>query len=153
MKNIDYFMFSFEFNKHGKIESIDFYNKYYNYRFIDGNLYKRNDYTFYHLSQIQDIKDKINRSIYKEKKLKGILIPELVKSVGQCICVSKKYMTDSVYFGRIDFEALLYFLNYFNYNKVVIDFIKKNKNGLKNMRFDIGFDYIIENNEVKYTKS
>jgi hypothetical protein len=84
-------------------------------------------------------------------KESDVLWPELV----DCHTIVRAYKrkNDAIYYNRININQLLFFLKKNNYPKEIILFIEKNKTRLNHLLFDVGFDYIMENNKIKITKS
>lgn len=153
-ESLEYFMFSFEFDKCSKkIEYIDIYNRLGNYRVSNGKITKRNTYNFYPKSEMKNIIIDIKNSIFKQKKVKELLHKKFFESLQWDICIAKKQATDCIYFRRVDYDAFVYFLDYFNYCNDIKTFIQKNQCWLKDIYFDIWYDYIIKNNTICYTKT
>lgn len=71
----------------------------------------------------------------------------------QTICVANKQTHDCVYFSGIDVEQLLFFLQRLRYPEAIVAFVRGHRERLDHLRFDVGFDYRVEQGRVVVLKS
>jgi hypothetical protein len=157
-ENIPYFMFSVdiceELFERKMIEGIHVYvgSSYY----LDNKgMTLENNYTFYNPKEkmkelVKDIK-KSAMVDFTVTKLLDILWPELIHC--HTICYANKQTCDGIYFSRIDIDQFLYFLIKLEYPESLISFIKKNKQRLNHLYYDVGFDFKTENGKLEILKS
>jgi hypothetical protein len=114
------------------------------------NLY----YFFDARTEMENIVGKMTSSVYLDLAgfdLDAILWPELRSC--QIIVVSNKQERDGVYFSRIDVDQLLFFLKRMRYPADHVEFVERHRGQLDHMLYDVGFDYRVENGELKIVKS
>lgn len=80
-----------------------------------------------------------------------LLWPELA----QChtICVANKRQNDTVYFSGVDVDQFLFFLKRLRYPPAIIDDVERNRSKLDHLLYDVGFDYITRDDELRVVKS
>lgn len=115
----------------------------------------KNFYFFFDAkSQMTHIVDKIRSSIFLDCSLldiHAILWPDLVKC--QTIVVANKRTCDGIYFSRINIDQLIFFLKEMRYPTEQISFVENHKSKLDHLLYDVGFDYWMENGQIKILKS
>jgi hypothetical protein len=83
--------------------------------------------------------------------IKAILWPDLTAC--KTIVVANKKERDGVYFSRISIDQLLIFLKRLAYPEDLVDFVRANRASLDHLLFDVGFDYVVRDGELKIVKS
>lgn len=115
----------------------------------------KNFYFFFDAkTQMAEIVDKICTSAYLDiagLDINAVLWPELQNC--QTIVVANKRTHDGVYFSRITVVQLLAFLKRMRYPAEQISFVEQNQKQLDHLLYDVGFDYRMENGQVKILKS
>jgi hypothetical protein len=115
----------------------------------------KNFYFFFDAkTQMAEIVDKICTSPYLDiagLDINAVLWPELQNC--QTIVVANKRTHDGVYFSRITVVQLLVFLKRMRYPVEHISFVEQNQDRLDHLLYDVGFDYRMENGQVKILKS
>ncbi len=105
-------------------------------------------------NQWKEILAKLSCSVHYDAarwKAERILWPELQDC--KIIVVANKQENDAVYFSGIHVDQLIFFLKRMHYNPELVTFVETNRFMLDHLRYDIGFDYRIEGNEMKILKS
>jgi len=69
------------------------------------------------------------------------------------IVVANKQRNDAVYFSGIDIDQLIFFLKQMNYPDEIVSFAEKNRSRLDHLQFDAGFDYRMEEGNLRILKS
>lgn len=114
-----------------------------------------NFYFFFNAAQQMDeVGAKISCSAHYDTTtlpLDSILLPELKDC--QTICVANKQGHDCVYFSGIVVDQLLFFLGWLRYPPAFVDFVRANRGRLDHLRFDVGFDYRVEDGRLVVLKS
>lgn len=77
--------------------------------------------------------------------------PELCRC--KTVVVANKKLNDGIYFSRVDIEQLIFFLRRANYPDELVSFAESNRRRLDHMQYDVAFDYVMENGEVRILKS
>jgi hypothetical protein len=80
-----------------------------------------------------------------------LLWPELTRC--HTICVANKRQNDTVYFSGIDVDQLLFFLKQLHYPPAIVGFVEENRAQLDHLLYDVGFDYITKDDQVRIVKS
>lgn len=157
-ENIPYFMFSVDVD-----DNLLLYKKLNGFHVYTGSSYfldekgmtLENHYNFYNSKkEIKRLIIDIKRSAiidFTKIKLSDILWPELINCYS--ICRSRKKNNDAIYYSRINIEQFIFFLKKLKYPNGLIIFIEKNKSKLDHLFYDVGFDYVMENNKLKIIKS
>jgi hypothetical protein len=104
--------------------------------------------------QLDDIRAKVACSAYVDTTRIGIdsiLWPELTDC--RIIVAANKQQNDSVYFSGIDVAQLIFFLKRLNYPAEFISFVEGNESKLDHLRYDVGFDYRMEGDDLMILKS
>jgi len=84
--------------------------------------------------------------------LSSVLIPELFAC--KRVCVAKKRFGDGIYFSGIHVEQLLWFLERFDYPEPTTAFIRRFRDELDHLYFDVGIDYSqAEDGTISYPKT
>ena len=83
--------------------------------------------------------------------IEAILWPDMTSC--KTIVVANKKERDGVYFSRISIEQLLIFLERLEYPEDLVDFVRANKASLDHLLFDVGFDYVMRDGELRIVKS
>jgi hypothetical protein len=163
-----YFMFSIELNRShlsegGSLKEIQMYIGNPGSTVSSGICYSltetattlKNFYFFFDAkTQMAEIVDKICTSTYLDitsLDINEIVWPELQNC--HTIVVANKRTHDGVYFSRITVVQLLAFLKRMRYPAEHISFIEQNLDQLDHLLYDVGFDYRMENGQVKILKS
>lgn len=103
---------------------------------------------------MDDIISKIACSSYidtTEIGIDQILWPELKNC--KVIVVANKQRNDAVYFSGIDVDQLVFFLKRMNYPADLTSFVEENRSRLNHLRYDVGFDYRMEGQDLMISKS
>jgi len=103
--------------------------------------------------EVNEIIAKARSSAYIDSRinLDDILWPELRSC--KIIVIANKQQNDSVYFSGIDVNQLIFFLNRLNYPRGIVNFVERNNLSLDHLRYDVGFDYRMENGRLSILKS
>jgi hypothetical protein len=80
-----------------------------------------------------------------------VLWPELRDC--HTICVANKRVNDCVYFAGVDVDQLIFFLDALDYPPAIRDFVKQHRGDLDHLRYDVGFDYRMEEGRLRVLKS
>jgi hypothetical protein len=80
-----------------------------------------------------------------------LLWPELKRC--HTICVANKRQNDTVYFSGINVDQLLFFLKRLHYPPAIVGFVEENRAQLDHLLYDVGFDYITKDDQVRIVKS
>lgn len=105
-------------------------------------------------TQLAEVAGKIACSAYYDGRgipLDDILRPELREC--QTICVANKQTHDCVYFSGIGVDQLLFFLAWLRYPADIVAFVRRHRERLDHLRFDVGFDYRVEGGRLVVLKS
>ncbi|OFZ67421.1 MAG: hypothetical protein A2V79_05895 [Betaproteobacteria bacterium RBG_16_56_24] len=163
-----YFMFSINLDRKqlmegGPLEEIQMYignagstvSSGICYSVTETNITLKNFYFFFDVkTQMAEIVDKICSSAYLDitkLDINTILWPEMKNC--RTIVVANKRTHDGVYFSRINVAQLSVFLKRMCYPAEHISFVEQNKSQLDHMLYDVGFDYRMENGQLKILKS
>lgn len=105
-------------------------------------------------TQQREVADKISCSAHYDTTtlpVERIVLPELKDC--QTICVANKQGHDCVYFSGITVEQLLFFLDWLRYPAALTGFVREHRSRLDHLRFDVGFDYRVEDGQLRVLKS
>jgi hypothetical protein len=105
-------------------------------------------------TQLREITGKIASSAFVDGSsidINRILWPELRNC--RVIVVANKQGNDCIYFSRITVDQLLFFLKRMNYRRELVSFVEENRSMLDHLQYDVGFDYRMEEGELKILKS
>lgn len=80
-----------------------------------------------------------------------LLWPELTRC--HTICVANKRRNDTVYFSGVDVDQLLFFLKRLRYPAGIVGFVEANRARLDHLLYDVGFDYVTQDDQVRIVKS
>ena len=80
-----------------------------------------------------------------------VLVPQLRDC--QTICVANKQTHDCVYFSGIDVDQLIFFLRRLSYPESIQAFVNEHRADLDHLRFDVGFDYRMQDGRLAVLKS
>jgi len=83
--------------------------------------------------------------------IQSILPKELVDC--GVIVVANKRFNDGVYFSRLRIDPLIGFLERERFPQNLVAFIRRHRDDLDHMLYDIGFDYVVENGAMRVVKS
>lgn len=121
----------------------------------DGATVLENFYFFFDaVTQLGEVADKIACSAYSGGGAlppDAILLPQL--KACQTICVANKQTHDCVYFSGVVVDQLLFFLEWQRYPAALVAFVREHRERLDHLRFDVGFDYRVENGRLVVLKS
>ncbi|MBD3315801.1 MAG: hypothetical protein GF344_08450 [Chitinivibrionales bacterium] len=116
---------------------------------VFNNLY----YFFDAKTQMEDIVGKAACSAHLDLptvRPQTIIWPELADC--KCIVVANKRANDGIYFSRITVDRLLYFLRRLSFPPALAAFIENYRDSLDHLLYDVGFDYTMEEGDVKLIK-
>lgn len=164
----DYFMFSLDFdagnlNEGRVLDEIQLYMGNIGSMVSSGICYAlrpeamrmKNFYFFFDARrEMEDIVGKLTSSVFLDLsrfELDAVLWPEL--RTCQTIVVANKPTHDGVYFSRITIDQLLVFLERMRYPQEQVEFARRHRDGFDHLLFDVGFDFRMENGELKILKS
>lgn len=105
-------------------------------------------------TQMAQVADKISCSAYYDPRrvpIDQVLLPQLREC--QTICVANKQTHDCVYFSGITVDQLLFFLQHLRYPPEILGFVRRHRERLDHLRFDVGFDYRLEDGRLAILKS
>jgi hypothetical protein len=128
------------------------YNNTWNIK--TNELVKKNTYKFFlrKISTNDEIIEYTKNIINKNIDYNEILYP-YINTFTNSICVTEKPTSIGFYHSGIPLDNLIIFLERTQFDKKITEEIKKNKNNLNYLLFDIGFDINVnEKNEIIYTK-
>jgi calcineurin-like phosphoesterase family protein len=80
-----------------------------------------------------------------------VLWPELRDC--KVIVVANKQRNDAVYFSGIDVDQLIFFLKRMNYPGELVFFVEESRSKLDHLKYDVGFDYKMEGQDLMILKS
>ena len=80
-----------------------------------------------------------------------LLWPELASC--QTICVANKRRNDTVYFSGVNVDQFVFFLKRLQYPPEIVGFVEQNRARLDHLLYDVGFDYVTANDELRVVKS
>lgn len=69
------------------------------------------------------------------------------------VVVANKRLNDGAYFSGIGVDALIRFMEHFDYPVELVCFARENRDQLAHLLFDVGYDYRVENGHVVLGKS
>jgi hypothetical protein len=158
---VDWLMFSIEFSPqdlrarrgdgltlyvHGSDLSYDLRGR----RLTMGNLYR----FFDPRSQIRQILAQIEACVHYDPRgpdLGRLIPPRLFRA--HHICVASKRTADGMYFSRVSFAGLRWFLDAFDWPAPVRAFVDTHAEALDYLMHDVGFDYALEGGTLTFGKS
>ena len=115
----------------------------------------KNFYFFFDARKdMSEIEGKVCSSAYLDAadfSIDSVLWPELCDC--QVIVVANKTDRDGVYFSRVKVQQLLWFMKRMRYPENQIQFLEGNMDRLDHMLYDVGFDYRMEDGQLKIIKS
>jgi len=167
--HVPYFMFSFDLNAEvaavaGKIETVHVYvgnpgstvSSGISYGFTDDPTATEmeNFYFFFAADDVTAIRDKVACSAFLNGPStveQSLLRPELMEC--HTICLANKRTSNTVYFSGVNVRQLMFFLNWQNYPSVFTDFVRDHQHELDHLLYDVGVDYQVRNNTVRFVKS
>ncbi|MBW1999283.1 MAG: hypothetical protein JRJ29_15150 [Deltaproteobacteria bacterium] len=71
----------------------------------------------------------------------------------EVIVIANKQENDAVYFSRININQLMCFLKKMAYPPKIVSFIEENRFRLDHLLYDVGFDYRMEDDDLRILKS
>ena len=104
--------------------------------------------------EMNEIIDKAACSAYIDSTktdIDQVLWPELRDC--KVIVVANKQRNDAVYFSGIDVDQLIFFLKRMNYPGEIVSFVEENRSKLDHLKYDVGFDYKMEGQDLIILKS
>jgi len=158
-ENLPYFMFSIDitqksFENH-KIEGVHIYIGSFNYFLTERGIICENEYSFFSpKNKMIKLLERVKESAFVDFNrinLNQVLIPDLVHCFS--ICKSTKRQNDGIYYSRLNINQFLFFLKKFDYPKEIVSFIENNRLKLDHLKYDVGFDYTMEDDKLKVLKS
>ena len=105
-------------------------------------------------AQRQEAADKIASSAFFDATrldIDAVLVPAWRDC--RTICVANKQTHDCVYFSGVGVDQLMDFLTRLKYPAALVDFVRANRHRLDHLRYDVGFDYRVENGALVVLKS
>lgn len=163
-----YYCFSFErspenFHAGAKVTEVDIFTGgqigeaiYAKSHILDdsGTRFK-NIYHFFQTAQgLHTIRPTVISSIHLDLSrtdYEQVLWPELVDC--ETICIADKERCAGIYFGRIRLPQLLFFLRRLQYPRTIIGFVETHSDELDHMLYDVGFDFRMDDGEIRILKS
>jgi hypothetical protein len=115
---------------------------------------KKNTYKFFfrRLSKDEEIFN-YARSLLGDNVDLGKIFKDYLMTCRKNICITKKTNNNyGFYFARLSFDNFIRFLIDVEFDKEFTDNLLEVKENLSYLLFDIGFDFVIENNDVVFTK-
>jgi hypothetical protein len=153
-----YFMFSLDFQpgfSRQKIPGIHLYIGSFAYYCNGNGMALENHYSFYSPGPESG---KIYKDVWKSAfvdystvNIQEVLIPELLSC--KSICRSHKPHNDGIYYSGISLAQFQFFLEKFQYPEPIIGWVNNHQDRLDHLQYDIGFDYTMENGQIKILKS
>jgi len=114
-----------------------------------------NFYFFFHpAGRMEEIVGKVSCSAQIDGTripLDDIIRPELRDC--HTICCANKQRSDCIYFSGITIDQFLFFLQWMEYPRPLVSFVRDSYSLLDHLRFDVGFDYRMEEGELVILKS
>ena len=167
-EHIPYFMFSIDVDDRlisgqRALDEIHMYMEHPGSRYASGICYSlteektilENFYFFFNAAtQMKDVVQKLSCSAYFDPEkvdLKQILWPEMRGC--RVIVTANKQENDSVYFSRVTIEQFIFFLKKMEYPRAMYSFVKKNRNRLDHLLYDVSFDYTVQDGHLEIIKS
>lgn len=157
-EQLHYFMFSLDFHpgfSRRDIPGVHLYIGPFAYYFDINGMALENHYSFYNpRSETDKIYNDVWKSAFVDYSvidIQEILIPELLDC--KSICRSHKPQNDGIYYSGINLAQFLRFLKRFQYPEPIISWVSSNQTRLDHLQYDIGFDYTMENGQLKILKS
>lgn len=167
--DIPYFMFSFDLTPtvaraNGKIDVVHVYignpgstvSSGISYGFTDdpSATEMENFYFFFDAEDKVEITDKVECSAFlnQPNTLKDSLLPVELMDCGT-ICLANKRNSNTVYFSGITVRQLQWFLDWQPYPDSFCRFVDEHQHELDHLLFDVGVDYQIRDNELRFVKS
>lgn len=83
--------------------------------------------------------------------IEAIYRPELRDC--RTVCLANKPRSDCIYFSGITVDQLIFFMNWLEYPKRLRSFVEENRAQLDHLLYDVGFDYRMENGQLRIDKS
>ncbi len=168
-EQIPYFMFSFDLNEQvatagGRIEKVHVYIGNPGASVSSGICYGFTDkpeppefenlYNFFSGEDRSSIEDKICCSVYpgNPQALLQTVLHEELRSC-QTICLANKRHSCTVYFSGITVDQLCTFLHWQRYPENFVTFVHSHRALLDHLRYDVGVDYVVHKNDVRFVKS
>lgn len=81
----------------------------------------------------------------------AVFRPELLPC--RTLCLANKQENDCIYFSRVNVDQLIFFLRENAYPAELISFVETHRSRLDHLLYDVGFDYRMENGELRVLKS
>lgn len=81
----------------------------------------------------------------------AVFRPELLPC--KTLCVANKQENDCIYFSRVNVDQLLFFLRENAYPPELVSFVDTHRSELDHLLYDVGFDYRMEDGELRALKS
>lgn len=166
---VPYFMFSFDLDESvaaaaGKIDIVHVYVGNPGSTVSSGISYGftrdpqatqlENFYFFFDARDREQIKDKIRCAAFLDEPntlVPTLLRPELMDC--QTICLANKRTTNTIYYSGVDIRQLQGFLQWQDYPQSFQQFVENHESELDHLLFDVGVDYQVRWNEVRFVKS
>lgn len=167
--HIPYFMFSFDLDEsvaqaNGRIDTVHVYVGNPGSQVSSGISYGftrdpcatelENFYFFFDASDREQIEDKIRCAAFlptPDSLVRTLLRPELMNC--HTICLANKRTSNTIYFSGVDVRQLRYFLQWLNYPPSLQRFVADHEAELDHLLYDVGVDYQVRANEVRFVKS
>lgn len=167
--DVPYFMYSFDLTEtvaktDGTIDTVHVYignpgstvSSGISYGFTDDPTATQmeNFYFFFDAENRAEIVAKVECSAFLDQpsSLKDRLLPEELMTCGT-ICLANKRTSNTVYFSGINVRQLQWFLGWQPYPETFCRFVDEHRHELDHLLFDVGVDYQIRDNELRFVKS
>ena len=105
-------------------------------------------------TQLQDVAKKVSSSAVFDASalpIETVIVPELSKC--RTICVANKQTHDCIYFSGVNVDQLLWFLERLRYPPPIVAFVRRHRDMLDHLLFDVGFDYQTHQGKLRILKS
>ncbi len=114
-----------------------------------------NSYRFFDpRSEIRDLLSRVAQCVHYDARgtdLGKLLPPRLFRA--HHVCVANKREADGMYFSRVRYGALKYFLELFDWPAPIRAFVAEHREDLDYLLHDVGFDFVLEAQTLSRTKS
>ena len=125
------------------------------YSLTEAGLELSNFYFFFDAAtEMEDIAGKIAASGHLDLpglRIKDILWPDMARC--KTIVVANKKRNEAIYFSRITVGQLIVFLKRLEYPSDLVSYIEDRQDRLDHLLFDVGYDYVMRDGEIKILKS
>ncbi|MEZ6125316.1 MAG: hypothetical protein R3C49_19380 [Planctomycetaceae bacterium] len=167
--HVPYFMFSFDLDArvaqaNGRIEVVHVYIGNPGSMVSSGISYGftrdpdatelENLYFFFAADNRAEIHDKVTCAacLNDPQTLLATVLPEQLMTC-HTICLANKRFSNTAYFSGINLQQLIWFLQWQQYSKSFCRFIDDHAHELDHLLYDVGVDYQVRDQQIRFTKS